>query len=447
MNMRRNKPGSNRRGAILLLVAISMIALMGLVVMAVDGGLLQRQKRIAQLAADAAAKAAAIEIFRDRTDSVVASAVSEAARNGFVNGVGGRAVIVTWPSTEPGFSGSNYVQVQVRDTVRTIFASIIGRLSVPVNARSVGGVTGTTQSCVTAMDPTSRNALIVQSQGHLDVDGCHISVNSNNSQAACVTSSGQITGTTSLSITGQYDSKCDALGTNVTLSQGQPAASDPLASVTLLATDTTAQDVSACIGGAYLPHQFDIVAPQTINPSVGAGGVGSYCGGINVTGAGVLTMNPGIYVIRGGGFNTSSGGSVVGNGVAIINLNPPTGAGINVNKFGPINIAGNGSVNLTAMTTGTLAGIVFYTPRNRGGAPVVVQLNRIHSSATAVIGGSMYFPDQQLEVGSGNNPSTSLTINGGIVGGIINFAADSYVHVLGFAGGTPYGVKQASLVK
>ena len=86
-------------------------------------------------------------------------------------------------------------------------------------------------------------------------------------------------------------------------------------------------------------------------------------------------------------------------------------------------------------------------PRGQGGAPGVVQLNRVHSSATAVIGGSMYFPDQQIEVGSGNNPSTSLTINGGIVAADINFAADSYVHVLGFAGGTPYGVKKASLVK
>src|SRR6266567_3446367 len=147
--MRRN---SNRRGAVLLLIAISMIALMGIMVMALDGGLLQRQRRIAQLAADAAAKAAAIEIYRDRTDSVVASAVSEATRNGFTNGVGGRVVIVTYPSTEPGFSGNQYVQVQVRDTVRTIFASILGRPRVPVNARSVGGVTGTTQSCVTALD-------------------------------------------------------------------------------------------------------------------------------------------------------------------------------------------------------------------------------------------------------------------------------------------------------
>jgi len=436
----------NQRGAVLALVAVCMVGLMALMALAIDSGLIQRQRRIVQLAADAAAKAASIEIYRDRTDSIVASAVSEATRNGFTNGVNGHVVIVTWPSTEPGFSGNQFVQVQVRDSVRSIFAGILGRSRTPVNARAVAGVTGTTLSCVTALDPSSKDALIVQSQGHLDADGCAISVNSTDPQAVCVTSGGAITGTTSISVAGQYDSKCDALGANVTLKQGQSPASDPLQSVTLQASDTTSQAVSACAGGVYDEHQFTLTSNATLNPSVGPGGVGAYCGGITAAKSGVMvTLNPGIYVIRGNGFNISSGGSIQGNGVAIINLNPPTGTA--VNKFGPINIAGSGSVNLTAMSTGTLAGIVFYTPRFRGGAPGTVQLNRIHSSSTAVIGGSMYFPDQQLEVGSGNGPNTSLTINGGIIGGIINFAADSYIHVLGFAGGSPYGVKQASLVK
>jgi Predicted membrane protein (DUF2134). len=425
-----------------------MVGLMALMALTIDGGLLQRQRRIVQLAADAAAKAAAIEIYRDRTDSIIASAVSEATRNGFTNGVNGHAVTVTWPSTEPGFSGNQYVQVLVRDSVRSIFAGVFGRARTPVTARAVGGVTGTTQSCVTALDPNSKDALIVQSQGHLDVDGCKIAVNSTDPQAACVTSGGAITGTTSISVAGQYDSKCDALGANVTLSQNQTPVADPLQSVTLLATDTTSQDVSACIGGVYDEHQFTLTSNTTLNPSVGAGGVGAYCGGITAAKSGVMvTLNPGIYVIRGGGFNISAGGSIQGNGVAIINLDPPTGTP--VNKFGPINIAGDGSINLTAMSTGTLAGIVFYTPRCRADVcnGAIPPLNRIHSSTTAVITGSMYFPDQRLEVGSGNGPNTSLTINGGIIGGKINFAADSYIHVLGFAGGSPYGVRQASLVK
>ena len=66
---------ANRRGAVLVLIAVVSTALMALLVLVIDGGLIQHQRRVAQLAADAAAKAGAIEILRSRTDSVIASEV------------------------------------------------------------------------------------------------------------------------------------------------------------------------------------------------------------------------------------------------------------------------------------------------------------------------------------------------------------------------------------
>lgn len=439
-------PDSPRRGALLLLVAVSMVGLMGMMALAIDAGMLYRRKHIAQKAADAAAKAGAIEIYRERTDSVFASPRSEATRNGFTHGVGGREVIVTWPSPGPSpFNGAYYVKVEVRDTVPTIFARVLGRFKVPVTAVAWGGVTGAAQNCILALDPDVSDALIVQSGGHVFANDCNVAVNSNSNQALCVTSSqqGSLTAT-SVSVTGLVDTGCGGTITG-TLSTRQPAAADPLSSVQLTLADTLSNSLASCKGGVYDENLSKYVATATINPSVGAGAVGAYCGGLNIAKSGAtLTLNPGIYVIRGGGFNVSAGASVQGNGVAIINLNPPppTSPG----KFSPINIAGDGTVNLTAMTTGTLAGIVFYTPRNQGD-PGKVQLNTIHSSATAVIGGTMYFPDQELHIGSGNGPNTSLTITGGITAGVINFSADSYVNVTGTAGGAPGGVRRASLVR
>jgi Flp pilus assembly protein TadG len=58
--------GGNRRGAILLLMGVSMVALMSLLVLCIDGGTLQEQKRRAQTAADAGALAGAVEILRNR---------------------------------------------------------------------------------------------------------------------------------------------------------------------------------------------------------------------------------------------------------------------------------------------------------------------------------------------------------------------------------------------
>jgi hypothetical protein len=433
----------------LVLVAMSMVGLMGMMVLSIDVGMLHRKKRIAQMAADAAAKAGAIEIFRERTDSVFASPRSEASRNGFTHGVAHREVIVTWPSPGPSpYSGNYFVKVEVRDTATSIFARILGRSTVPVIATAWGGVTGGAQTCILALDPDDQDALIVQSGGHVVANNCNVAVNSNHSQAMCVTASeGGSLSASQISITGHYDTSCRGTVTG-TVSNGQTAASDQLASVVPLLADTLSNSFATCEGGVYDPHRNAYDVSTTLNPSVGVNGTNkAFCGGIGISKTGaVLTLNPGIYVIRGGGFNVSSG-SVVGNGVAIVNLNPPPPT--NVNKFDVIDIAGPGTVSLTAMTTGTFAGIVFYTPRNQGviGA---VKLNNIHSSASATIVGSLYFPDQELHIGSGNSgvcPNTCLSITGGITAGVINFAADSYVNVTGSAGGAPGGVRRASLVR
>jgi hypothetical protein len=444
-------PHSQRRGALLVLVALSMVGLMGMLVLALDVGMLHRKKRIAQMAADAAAKAGAIEIYRERTDSVFASPRSEASRNGFTHGVGLREVIVTWPSPGPSpYSGQYFVKVEVRDTATSIFARLVGRSTVPVIATAWGGVTGGAQTCILALDPDAQDALIVQSGGHVVANNCNVAVNSSSTQAMCVTASeGGSLVASEISITGQYDDGCSGTVTG-TVSEGQTAAADQLASVTPTLADTLSNSLASCLGGVYDPNLSKFDASTTLNPSVGVNGTNkAFCGGISIAKAGAtLTLNPGIYVIRGGGFNVSSCANVVGNGVVIVNLNPPPPT--KVNNFDVIDIAGCGTVNLTAMTTGTFAGIVFYTPRGQGGAPGVVQLNNIHSSASATIGGSMYFPDQELHIGSGNSgvcPNTCLSITGGITAGVINFAADSYVNVSGSPGGTPGGVRRASLVR
>src|SRR5260221_14363931 len=153
-------------------------------------------------------------------------------------------------------------------------------------------------------------------------------------------------------------------------------------------------------------------------------------------------MSPGIYVIKGGGFSVSSAANVIGNGITIINLNAPLASG-GASKFGVLDIASGSSTTFTAMTTGDFAGILFYSPRNQG-VPGHVQLNRIHSSATMTLTGSLYFPDQNLYIGAS---LATLNINGGVVAGVIDFSADARVNVAGFAGGLPYGIPRASIVQ
>jgi uncharacterized membrane protein len=99
---------SKKTGAVLPMVAITMIAFMGALAIAIDGGSIQRQRRLAQNAADAGALAGAWEIYRNHnTDSAVfANALQETARNGFTNGVDGVVVTVSRPTSPDHFTGS-----------------------------------------------------------------------------------------------------------------------------------------------------------------------------------------------------------------------------------------------------------------------------------------------------------------------------------------------------
>src|SRR5689334_5741565 len=125
--MRGNRWPDNRRGAMLVFIAVTLVGCLSLVALAIDGGALQRQRRLTQKAADAAATAAAIEIFRNRIDSVQASALSGAKRNGFDNGVNGVIVAVTYPTTSGFFVGGNYVKVEVTRRMATNFSAFIGQ--------------------------------------------------------------------------------------------------------------------------------------------------------------------------------------------------------------------------------------------------------------------------------------------------------------------------------
>jgi hypothetical protein len=408
-----------------------MVGLMGVMIMAIDGGLLQRQRRIAQLAADAAAKAGALEIYNSRPESVTASARSEAARNGFTNGVGGRVVTITYPSTDATWSGANFVQVAVRDTVRSVFAGFIGRARVAVNARAVGGVTGTTQSCITTLDLNMSHALIVESGGHVNAVGCNVSVNSGSSTALCVTASegGSLTAG-GISVTGGYDSGCSGTVTPAPQT-GQPAVTDPLSVTAALQVSDTS---GACNrGGVY--DLLTITTDTTINPGI-------YCGGIKAgKSTRVARVNAGLYIIKGGGLSVSGGGTVIGTNATLVNLNAPAANGGSA-KFDVIDFGSDAVISWSAPTSGRIAGIAMMSPTGQGVVGHVIQ-NQITSAANATINGSLYFPDQELRLGSGG----TLTINGGVVADDILFRSDSRVNVTGFAGASPYGLKRASVVQ
>jgi hypothetical protein len=400
----------------LIFVAISMLAVMIVIVMAVDGGALQREKRLAQKAADAAALAAAVEIFRARTDSVTASALGESRNNGFANGHRGVTVTVTYPTTSGFFVGANYVKVVVQRRMASLFASFVGRDSVTVTAQAVAGLGTATQQCLVVLDGSAGPALEVKSQARVTATGCGVTVNSSDNsgspQAVDVQSSSYLT-TGSLSVVGGVSGSGIYTPAATT---GVPLAPDPMGYLTWPAVPNTCNFTNVNINTAA-------EAAVALTP-------GTYCGGITVATVSA-TMMPGVYYLRGQNagkaLSIKSAGGLSGTGVTFVLDSSSSG------QFGIVDIESSGIVNLSAPTTGTWAGILMY--QNPSATSSLT--NIFQSGSTSMLSGTIYFKNTSVEVkSSGANGST--TIDGALLARTISVHDNATQLILrGTSGGAP----------
>jgi hypothetical protein len=135
---------------------------------------------------------------------------------------------------------------------------------------------------------------------------------------------------------------------------------------------------------------------RTINPGIYSQ--------ISVTGSGRLTMNPGVYVIAGGGFTATGNATVTGSGVLIYNAgsNYPSAGG----NFGGITLSGNAQVNLTAAASGTWAGIVIFQSRDN-----THSISLSDSAVAGLNGGLVYAPAALLYVSGNAHLSGPVVVN------------------------------------
>jgi hypothetical protein len=397
--------------------------LIGMLVMAIDVGNLQRQKRMAQTAADAGALAGAIEIFRNRVDSVEESAFSETKRNGFEHNVDAAVVTVTYPSTTAPYTGAKFVSVDVERTVPNAFAKIFGQQSSVIRARATAGVS-LAEYCFIVLDPTGANALLVENQAQLRGSGCGIEVNSTNALGANIT---HPNGLVAAEFVGVGGPSVGGVGNFTPPPQYDvPPTPDPMSQLTMPTVPNTC-DHGSTSGPAVLS------GTTTLSP-------GTYCGGIMVNGD--LTLNQGLYILRGGGLNVTGGNYTLrssGTGTTFLNTAPPAGASYG---WGPIFIqSGSVTLNLWANTdpASALPGVLFYTDP---AAPYMV--NTFRSNSVSRMDGTMYFPTGKVLFESG----ASFTINGALVAYQVQMSQSVHVTFTGYNGGSEFlALRRATVVE
>ena len=153
-------------GQVLVMVALSMTVLLGFVAFATDVGVMLRERRIVQSAADAAAIGAATEALWENSPSSVTSgmwtaATKDATLNGFTPGSanGSRSsngslltINITPNISISGYNASGYVQAIAAQTTPTMFMNLFGFHSMDVTATAIASHKVTSNGCIYVLD-------------------------------------------------------------------------------------------------------------------------------------------------------------------------------------------------------------------------------------------------------------------------------------------------------
>ncbi len=364
-------------------MAVVTAVLMECLGLAIDAGYLELVKTRMQGAADAAAMGGAQEIKANGTANVVSAAKSDAALNGFTDGQNAVSITVHNPPASGGYTAdSTAVEVLITGHASPIFMALLGVTSIAVNARGVahqGSVNG--GGCLFTLDPTASSAFSLSGGVQLSSQ-CGVLVNSSSSTAMSVSGGTSLTAP-SISVVGNYSlsggSSISPLPTT-----GVAAAADPLANL-------PAPAVGAC---NYTNYSVSGGATKTLSPGV-------YCNGISVSGGANVTFNPGTYILEGGGLQLSGGCTATGAGVMFYNT---AGSGYG---YGGISFSGGTRDVLSAPTTGTYAGILFFQDRSIA-SPASSSFS---GGASAILNGTLYFPTSALSYSGGTGTAYTILIS------------------------------------
>lgn len=390
--MRLRTP-ERRDGTVAVVVAVCLVGILSAVALSLDGGMMLDKRRQAYAAADAAAVAAADDLYLNwwqyagksdtATGTGVAAARAVAKANGFEHGVGGCTVTVNIPPLSgPNAGAAGHAEVVISTTQARYFSRLFGTDVVPYGARAVArGRRGQIKAGIIVLAPKGSPTLNGGGGSQVNVTGAPVIVNS--PDAGAILENGGAGGTGYLSAP-EWDTNGTATTTGGGTVKGPFVASDPTPDplANLPVPDPSTMTVQSKNG---LSLSGNGNSTKTLYPGV-------YQGGISITGQVNVVLSPGVYYMQGGGFSYGGQGNLTGNGVTIYNA-PQSNSD-------QISLTGNGNVTLTPPTSGTYQGVTLFQDRTST-TPMKVTGS---GSGTMTMSGTFYAASADLSVqGNGAN--------------------------------------------
>jgi len=218
----------------------------------------------------------------------------------------------------------------------------------------------------------------------VNAPNCEVAANSNSSNALNISGSGQMTTPCAITVgdvnvgSRLHLNKCTSPTTHAA------ATADPYAAIAAPSIPS-----GACKTVPPLP--------ATLQP-------GYYCSGLTINGQ--ATFSPGLYYVK-GNLSLQGSANVTGNGVTFF-----------VEKSGTTAISGSAVVSLSAATSGTYAGMLFFGDR----AADTSHNNNISGSTSSTLTGVIYYPTQKVTFSGGSSQPNTCTQ---IVGDLITFSGST----------------------
>ncbi len=411
----RNQAGRFARdsgGAMAMTLALMTTSFAGMVALSVDVSDWYGTKRAMQSAADAGALGGALQIYQNGTNAQAIAAGTTDAQLNAIGLAAGANVSVTVDGTTRAVTATLTKQATVM--LSGVFLGSAPTITVSATAGQV--TTGTTvntavpPTCLLITSPSAASTLSLSGSSSIQAPGCNVVVASTSSGAINISGNTTIVSKSLCGPGGHSVSGSSTLKPNETACPNAQTTVDPYANFPVPAAASLTQPCNYTNYQTYGSNYYKYTNPDgsTYTNTTGASTItlspGVYCGGISFGAYTNAVFQPGIYVMRNGGLNTSGNTTASGNGVAFYLTGSGTATQLQ-NDY--VDLSAQTTLTITAPTSGDMAGIAIYEDRS---AATGTLTNTLSGNSTINFTGLLYFGNQNVSVsGSSENQSAGFT--------------------------------------
>lgn len=352
---------AERSGSVVMNFALGGMVLFGIVGLAVNYATFNRAKENLQEASDAGALAAAkelgmVNITANNVDSIVAAVVEKYVLENMPAHMAGGLNIDTRVDQSP-------LQVVVNITQGFEAPFKMANFTTSVGVKSIARIVGKPNVCVLGLDETDNGVISLEQNALVTAHDCAVYSNSTHTLGIKAKNSANLTASLICSRGGRSGGPDNFNPEPLT---DCPGFDDPLAS-------RPEPSAGSCLETGRIVSG----SSATLFP-------GTYCGGLKVTAAGDVELNPGIYIFKDGPLTVDGGAILKGVNVGLFF----TGAGA-VADF-----AAESTIELTAPEMGPMAGLLMFESRSQPDTDIF----KISSDDARMLLGTIYLPRSELRV-------------------------------------------------